>query len=179
VGSDVTITGSFDTGCNAWVEIREPDGDVMWYGQECMDGGGFIDALVLPVAGIYTLVVDPRTTATGGMTLVMFDLVDATGTVTIGGGGTAVTVTMPGQRAVLTMDGTQGQQVTVRLSGNTMGYTIVRLYRPNGTVQTSSGSSSSAFPLPTVTLSTTGVHTIVVDPDATNTGGITVAVTNP
>ena len=61
----------------------------------------------------------------------------------------------------LTFTGTQGQQVTVRLTGNTMGYTTVTLKKPDLTTLTATATSGSNFNLPTQTLPTTGTYTVV------------------
>ena len=63
-------------------------------------------------------------------------------------------------RARLTFDVTSGQQVTVRLTGNTMGFTTVKLLKPNGTEQTSGSNSLGSFNLATQTLSTPGTYTV-------------------
>ena len=111
--------------------------------------------------------------------MTLYDEMDFTGSLTINGPSVPVSLTTPGQMARLTFDITSTQQVTVRVTDSTMGFTTVRLLKPNGTEQTANSSNLSSFNLSTQTLTTPGTYTVVVDPSSTNTGGITVAVTNP
>ena len=88
-------------------------------------------------------------------------------------------VSVPGQNARLTVAGVQGQQVTVRLTGNTFGNTWVRLLRPNGSTQKEVFTAWASFTLATQTLESTGPYTVLVDPSLGNTGSIAVQVTSP
>jgi len=54
----------------------------------------------------------------------------------------------------------------------------ITLLNPKGSPQALASSNAASFTLPTQTLSA-GTYTVVVDPSGTNTGNITVAVTNP
>jgi hypothetical protein len=81
---------------------------------------------------------------------------------------------------VLTFNGTQGQQVTVRMTASTIGWMTVKLVKSdNTTVVTQSSYSGDAFNLATRTVSATDTYHIVVDPHGTNTGSVTVTVTSP
>jgi hypothetical protein len=131
----------------------------------------------LPTTGTYTVYVDPDGNATGSITLLLSS--EVTGTITVNGSSVPVTISRIGQRARLTFSGTAAQQVTVRLTSNSMGSVTVSLLRPDGTQLTATTSSAASFNLATQTLPTTGTYTVLVDPAATNTGSINVAVTNP
>jgi hypothetical protein len=109
----------------------------------------------------------------------VFTIVDATGGVAINGAALPVSVAMPGQNAVIAFDGTQGQIVRVRLTGNTLGLTTVYLKRPDGSQMTFATSTLTNFDLASQTLNTTGTYTILVDPIGSATGSINVAVTSP
>jgi hypothetical protein len=114
------------------------------------------------------------------MTLTLYDVpADVAGAVTIGGPAVQVTITVPGQNGSLTFNGTSGQQVTVRVTNNTMSTVTVKLLKPDGTTLTSKTSSSSSFNLTTQTLPTTGTYTITIDPSGANTGSMNVSVTSP
>ncbi len=140
----------------------------------------FIDAQTLPVTGTYTIFVNPYGSYTGSMTLTLYQVpADVTGTITIGGSTVQVTITVPGQNGSLTFNGTSGQQVTVRVTNNTMSTVTVKLLKPDGTTLTSKTSSSSNFNLTTQTLPTTGTYTITIDPSEANTGSMKVSVTSP
>jgi hypothetical protein len=170
--SSVTIVLSF-------VSIINPDGTSLVSPTSVSTLGWFIDTKTLPATGTYTILVDPNSTNTGSMTLTLYNVPpDITGTVAIGGPAVTVTTTVPGQNASLTFSGTSGQQVTVRVTGNTMAVTV-KLLKPDGTTLTSSISSASSFNLATQTLPTTGTYTITIDPSGANTGSMNVQVTSP
>ena len=101
-----------------------------------------------------------------------------TGTLVLNDPATPVSLTIA-QVAQLTFAGTQGQQVIVRLTGNTLGYTTVTLKKPELTNLTVSATSGTNFNLSTQTLPTTGTYTVVIDSDGQATGGINVRVTSP
>jgi YD repeat-containing protein len=166
-------------GCDVNVTIKKPDGSVL-APAACMESSGFIDVQTLPVAGTYTIVVDPVAAATGSLTLWLYDVpADTTGTVSVGGSAVSVPLSTAGQNGTLTFSGTASQQVTVRMTGNTFGSTTVKLMKPDGTQLTTGTSTLPNFNLTTQTLPATGTYTIVVDPAAGNTGTINVSVTNP
>jgi hypothetical protein len=140
----------------------------------------FIDVKVLPSAGTYTVLVDPFSASTGSITVTLYNVpADVAGTVTVGGSSVPVTTTVPGQNGSLTFSGTASQQVTVLVTGNTIGSVTVKLLRPDGTTMTTTLWSSDSFNLATQTLPTTGTYTITIDPSQTNTGTMNVQVTNP
>jgi hypothetical protein len=166
-------------GPDGTVTIRKPDqtalaSTTMWFFPS------FVDAVTLPTTGTYTLVIDPSAANTGSVTLTLYDVpADFTGTVTVGGSAQTVNTTTPGQNASLTFSGTASQQVTVHVTGNTMGLVFVSLLKPDGTTLTTWVSSSSSFDLPAQTLPTTGTYTIAIDPFQASTGTMNVQVTNP
>jgi len=138
--------------------------------------GGVLDTPVLPVTGSYTVVVDPSGLTTGNVTLLLSS--ELTGTLVVN--GSAVTLThRTGQNARLTFDGTAGQQVTVRVTSNSVGFVTVKLLRPDQSSMTSTALSSASFNLAAQTLATTGTYTVTVDPSSLNAGSLTVAVTSP
>jgi YD repeat-containing protein len=161
------------------VTIRKPDQTTltstsMWFLP------GFVEPVTLPSSGTYTIAVNPQAAATGSVTLTLFDVpADVSGAVTVGGSALSVTTTGAGQNAAITFGGTASQQVTVRLTNNTMGYTTVTLRKPDGTTLTASVSSGATFNLATQTLPTTGTYTIAINPSDVSTGSIDVQVTNP
>jgi YD repeat-containing protein len=174
----VTLTGG--TFNYASVLILKPDGTTL-ASISPVSSSGFIDLQTLPTTGTYTARFDPANTSVGSGTLTLYDVPpDATGTVTIGGPAVALTTTVPGQNAVFSFDGTEGQQVTGHVTGNTMpGYTYVYLRKPDNSTLTWTGSYSASFNVPTATLPTTGTYTILVNSSGTATGSVSVNVTSP
>jgi uncharacterized protein YhfF len=162
--------------CCSWLGILKPDGTTL-VSNGSFGTGTNLDT-TLPVTGTYTILIDPAGTATGSTTLTLSEEINA-GTIAINGASVPVSISRVGQRARLSFDGTASQQITVRLTSNSMGSVTVSLLKPDGTQLTSSTSSASSFNLTTQTLPTTGTYTILVDPAGTNTGSMNVAVTSP
>ncbi len=80
------------------MSIKRPDGSTLV--SSTVTGNAFFDTQVLPVAGTYTILVDPWDTSTGSVTLTLYDVpADATSTATVGGSAVTMTTTVPGQNA--------------------------------------------------------------------------------
>jgi hypothetical protein len=172
------MSGQIGLTCDVNARILNPNGTVL-AADACMEMSGFIDTKTLPTTGTYTIVVDPVKWAIGAVTLTLYDVpAEAMGTVTIGGSPVAVPLSQ-GQNGTLTFTATAGQQVTVRMTSNTIGWTTIKLLKPDGTLVTQSMAPWASFNLTTMTLATGGTYTIVVDPRDGNAGTISVAVTSP
>ena len=172
------------TCCSAQVSIWKPDGSNLVYPTLVGTNGGFVDTRALPVSGRYSMLVDPQGTAFGSMTLTLYDVPpDVTGS--ISPGGPAVTVSMgpvPGQNAILRFDGTAGQRVSVRLSPVTIGTSTccsaqVSIWKPDGSnlVYPTLVGTTGGF-LDTKALPVSGSYTILVDPQKTDLGAMTLAL---
>ena len=98
---------------------------------------------------------------------------DVIGTITENGSAVTKTTTSPGQGVQLKFQAWYGQQVTVQLSGNTMGSVTVNLVKPDGTVLATTTSSASSFNVPSATLPINGQFDVVIRPTGTTTGSIT------
>jgi hypothetical protein len=178
-GHRVSVRLNSTTISNGSVFIAKPDGTTL---ASIVVTSGFLDAVTLPVTGTYTAVVDPSSINTGQANLTLYVFDDVTGTLTINGPTVTVTTTIPGQRGLLTFPGTATQQITIRLTSNTIGTVAVRVRKPDGTVQVTTSASGSAFNVPQQTLAATGTYTVEIDPNnplPINTGSITVGVTSP
>ena len=158
------------------VSLLQPDG-TPWALSTVGTGGGSQDPMALPVTGLYTVLVDPDSTYTGSLTLTLSS--DVTGALTINAPAALVTMGRAGQNARYTVAGTASQEVTVKITGNTLGSATVNLYTPSGSYQTGTTNSAASFNLSTVTLATTGTYTITLNPTTTATGGLNLQVTNP
>jgi hypothetical protein len=147
----------------------------------CYNGTAFLEPVVIPVSGTYTLTIDPDGADTGNFSAAVYVVPsESAGSLTLNDTPVAVSLGVPGQNALLTFAGTQGQQVTVRLTGNTIGTVYVYLRRPDGSTLTSGATLwSSSFNLSTATLATTGTYSVFIDPPSTNVGNISVQVTSP
>jgi len=174
--SGVNLTG----GSYNWasVSIKRPDGSTLV--SSTVTGNAFFDTQVLPVAGTYTILVDPWDTSTGSVTLTLYDVpADATSTATVGGSAVTMTTTVPGQNAQLTFSGTAAQQITVTFTNNSMGTVTAKLLKPDSAQLSWTSSNSSSFNLALQTLPTTGTYTLIIDPSGATTGSLTVTITEP
>jgi hypothetical protein len=140
----------------------------------------FIDTQTLSSTGTHSIAIDPSGTATGSLTFTLYDVpADVTGSLTVGGSAVPVTISTAGQNGALTFSGTSSQQVTVRITSNTVANLTIKLLKPDGSQLTSTTSSASSFNLATQTLPTTGTYTVVIDPAQWHTGSFNIQVTNP
>ncbi|HEX3251331.1 MAG TPA: PPC domain-containing protein, partial [Pyrinomonadaceae bacterium] len=173
-----------DSCCGAHVAIKKPDGSYLVNNVFFGTSGGFVDATSLPVAGTYTIVVDPYGPYTGHATLTLYDVpADFTTTITPGGAPVTATTTVPGQNAQLTFAGTAGQRVSLKVSSVSMaggsGYVEVGIKNPDGSVLTTINyiTASGAF-IDVQTLASTGTYTVFVNPGDSNTGSVTLTLYN-
>jgi hypothetical protein len=167
-----------------WVSFYKPDGSNL-IGTSNLGGanGGFIDRQVLPTTGTYTIVIDPKDTYTATVDVTVYNLVDASGTLTPDAGATPVSLTVPGQNASFTFDGTTGQQLSIAVTGVTTTpgvHTNVYIYKPDGSLLASDLilSSMTQAVFDAITLPTSGTYRVFVDPQGYCTGSLNLAVYN-
>ena len=85
------MTGQI-VGCDVTVGFLTPRASALG-AATCMEGGGFIDVKTVTTAGTHTILMDPGGTATGSVTLTLYD-VPADYSSSITAGGSSVTATM-------------------------------------------------------------------------------------
>src|SRR5205085_1390272 len=137
----------------------------------------------LPATGTYTIFVDPQSTDIGSITLTLYDVpADPTPSITAGGTAVTVTTTVPGQNARPTFSGTAGQRISLTMTNVTIGTssccsTRVSILNPDGSTLVSPTfvGTSGGF-IDVQTLPATGTYTIVVDPQSSDTGSITLTL---
>ncbi len=160
------------TCCQATITIKNPDGTALATGIS-LTSGGFVDTKTLPQSGTYTILVDPQTTATGSITLQLYDVPpDAGGPIVAGGAPVTATVTTPGQNAALTFTGQAGRRVSLQI-GPTCCQATVTVKSPDGTALATGIALTSGGFVDTKTLPQSGTYTILVDPVSTATGSVT------
>jgi subtilisin family serine protease len=169
--------------CSARVSITKPDGSTLVFATPVGTSGGFLDTRVLPVSGVYTILVDPQGTDLGSMTLTLYDVPpDPTGAIAVGGPSVSLTLgPVPGQNATLRFDATAGQRVGLRLTNVTIGGSTccgarIALAKPDGSSLVPPILVGTNGGLVTATLPVAGSYSIAVDPQAANTGGITLTL---
>ena len=131
----------------------------------------------------HTILLDPQGTDLGSATLTLYDVPpDLGGTITIGSPPVTLTLgPVPGQNAKLTFSGPAGQRISLRLSGVTISTssccsTRVSISKPDGSNLVAPTLIGTMAVTITTQLTVTGTYAILVDPQGTNTGGITLAL---
>src|SRR5262249_15237673 len=107
-GQKVSVTSSSSLTTCWTLAILKPDGTNLTSIFTC-SSSTFIDTQTLPVSGSYTVLIDPSGNGTGQTTVNLYNVVDVTGTLTLGGSAVNVSITVPGQNASYTFSGTTGQ----------------------------------------------------------------------
>ena len=140
--------------CSSLVSIRNPNGTALLPPSYVGTSGAFMDTKTLPATGDYLILVDPQATASGDMTLTLYDVPpDSSAAIEAGGPPMTVASTTPGQNARLTFDGAAGQKVALEMSDVTIGpssccSTKVSIVKPDGTAlasPTSVGTSGGSI----------------------------------
>ena len=134
----------------------------------------FLDTKTLPVDGTYKVLVDPTEAHTGDVTLQLHDVpADATGPIAVET-PLASTLSVPGQDASYTFNGTAGNRVAVDVSANSFDSVKIGVKKPDGTylISPTTISLADAF-LDTKTLPVSGTYRVTVDPVGNATGSVT------
>jgi len=137
----------------------------------------FVDARALPATGTYTLTVDPYQDATGFAMATLYNVPpDASAVLTVGGPTQSISITTPGQNGRVTFAGRAGQTVNISLSNISIPISFVSVLKPDGTNLVF---NTLVGPFPktiTTTPAADGTYTIVIDPQGTATGSMTLGL---
>lgn len=166
------------SGFSCWnTTVLQPNGTTQVYvRQDCGSGNFFSDILVLPVAGTYTIQVNPGGVNTGTIAFTLYDVpADASATITPGGGTVSLTTTAPGQNMSMTFAGTANQRVSLLMtltSGLVPGCSPLTIVQPNGTTQLFSNNCANyaSFFTDVLVLPVTGTYTILFNPNSLGIG---------
>jgi len=144
--------------------------------------GGFIDTKTLPSTGAYRVVVDPQSNAVGAAALTLYDVPDdPTGTLVLGGPVSTLTLDVPGLNGWRKFSGTAGRTVTLKLTSVTIGTSCcssakVSVLRPDGATLVSPTNFGTTGKTLTFSLPSSGVYSILVDPQSNGVGSATLSV---
>ena len=121
-GEEVSLKVSEFTGFSKtlYLEWFNPEGKNIT--EKAFTSNGFMEPVVFPTTGTYTLVVNPNGFNTGSLKLTAYNASAVTGSITPTSGGESktVTTTVPGQGAKITFSGTAGEGVSLVLSESTI-----------------------------------------------------------
>ena len=153
------------------IQLNAPDGKEL--GEGCIvSGAGSIDATTLPSDGQYTVLLAPKSAATGSATVRLFEDLDQTGTIVPGGPPVTAKIGQPGATARFTFAATPGMIVFVDVPNSTLPQDCgaVSLEGPNGSSITGGCIVSGSGYVGATTIKASGTYAVVVDPSGTGTG---------
>jgi hypothetical protein len=183
--SNATIPGYCGGPYAFYLTLVRPDGSTQASIPSC-GGGVFLDRKTLSMTGTYTLMLDPVGTSIGTADVTLYTVVDVTGSIVPNGASVPVSITKPGQNALLTFDGTAGQVVTASTADNTIpgfcgGPYAYRfsILKPDGSTLVGSPSCGGNLSFGQRTLPVSGIYTLLLDPVDWHTGSITISLTSP
>jgi hypothetical protein len=182
-GHKVSIKMTGNTYASVGLRLLKPDASQLGLAVTARTATTFLDALTIPTTGTYKLVVDPVNANTGTATFTVYDIAtDYTGSVSLTSPAPStatgsVSVTIPGQNALVSFAGTVGMRVAVSITSTTLTSGTISILRPGGSVLKTGGLSKGAF-LDVATLDAAGTHQILFDPSDSGTGTVTFAVYN-
>ena len=176
VGINLT-NGSYS---NCILTLYDPNGSTVQT-LSCIGATNSMNPVTLAAYGTYQILIDPRGSASGGVTVQVTNLPPVTGTIIVGGPPVTVTTTQQGQDAALTFSAPAGQMV--QLSANPTSLSAyVYLVKPDKTYQTfvaiSPGSCNPCAWASAQTLATTGTYTLWVEHNGTTPGSATLQLSN-
>lgn len=179
-GQTVSLQLSGVTVESGYLSILKPDGGILGTPTSFGSQGAVIDTQVLPASGTYAVLIDPGHVDLGHATLALYNTPDISGTIMINEAPVTATLTVPGQRARYTFNGTAGQWVNLGLTSVTTASSVVSMLNPDGTtlVSTTIGPSGGSLD-PATMLPASGTYTIAVDPVGYNTGSMALTLTSP
>lgn len=183
-GQTVSLQLSEVTIRSGYVSLVAPDGSLLGKPISFVSGGGVggavIPGQVLPASGIYAVLVESDLSYTGKLKLALYNAPDVTGTIMIDQGNVTPKLTVPGQRARYTFNGTEGQWVNVGLTKVSIPMTTVAILKPDGSKWESTTVGPSGGSLdPLTALPATGTYTIAVEPVSNYTGSMTIDLSSP
>ena len=159
------------------VTLLNHDGTVLHSGSAGIVEG-FFDATTLRATGSYTILVDPVGSATGSITLTLYDVpADTGGTITAGGSAVTATTTVAGQNGRYTFTGSPGQRVSLTVGTGPGG--TVKLVGPDlGVIASVSVPVFGVGFIDTRTLALAGTYSVIVDYTAKNVGSVALTLYN-
>jgi predicted small integral membrane protein len=173
--------GTFASSTQAKVTVSQPDGTALVSGLNCGQSC-VVDTRSLPVAGTYTILVDPQGAVTGSLTAQLHQVpADLVATATAGGPAQQVVVAAPGQNASVTFAAEAGQRVSIQLSGSTFGLSTtsasVTVLKPDGTaLHAATGLGANGLLLGPTAMPASGTYTVTLNPAGALTGAVAVRV---
>ncbi|MBX3319640.1 MAG: hypothetical protein KF890_07150 [Nitrospira sp.] len=179
-GQTVSVQLSEVTIRSGYASLLKPDGMPLGKPTSFVAGGVMIPGQVLPASGTYTVVIDPDLSYTGHAKLALYNAPELTGSIVVDQVTVTPTLSVPGQRARYTFDGTAGQWVNLGFTGVSIASSTVSILKPDGSKWSSTTIGPSGGSLdPLTALPETGTYTVMVEPVSNYTGSMTLALSSP
>ena len=164
--------------CNLSLRILDSSGNPVGSSVDpCAGTSGFADARITKKATYSVQLLHNGTVESGTVAVTLSSVTDTTGTVTLDGTPTPVSIATAGVNGEYTFAGTTGQRVAAELTSSTFSgcpAVALALLRPDGTQLGSPASTCSGTGfLDTQALDQTGTWTVLVDPQGAATGTAT------
>jgi RHS repeat-associated protein len=168
-GQKISVTSSGTQNNTAVVSVTTGNTTV-WGPGNFYGGNGFTDVIAMTQTATYTFLLDEGGAETNTWTVRVYDVpADASGSLVIGGPQLTLTVSVPGQNASATFDGSAGQQLNLTYGGGVGSFMSV--LNPDSSVNWSGNMyGSGVVPF---SLTQTGTHNIRIDVGGAQTGDIT------
>ncbi len=169
-GQRITMQVTANSFGGSFIQLNGPNGSAV-VPQSLMNTGTYIDAVVLPAAGTYTVLIAPGQGSTGSATVSLNSVpLDVSGTIAANGTAVSLTNTAAGQNMSLTFSGTAGQRVSLLTQPN-LGCSTVIIKMPDGLppLYSAFGICGSDFS-DALMLPITGTYTISLDPNGMEIG---------
>src|SRR5262249_6994423 len=171
------VTAMAGTACMPYtVSVRQSDSTpplASVYG--C--GTTFLEPVSLPISGTFRVFVDPVGSTTAAFSVNLYDVVDASGSIAVGGAAVPLDLTVPGQNGILSFDGTAGHRISVLAT--TSGFACLAMpltiKGPDGVPLATTYGCGTTF-LEPVTLPAPGLYSVVVDPSGPTTRSTSIQV---
>jgi hypothetical protein len=146
-----------------------------------INGRGYIDTFALPANGEYYVQIDPGEDRIGVSEMVLYTVIDQSGTITVNGPSVTATTTQPGAVARFTFSGTAGQRVSLDVAGSTLPHECspLELRDPAGKRLTTGCVINGKGSITSTVLPVTGQYTIVVDPGEQRIGVSQLSLKSP
>lgn len=148
----------------------------------------FLEPMLLPMNGAYTVLLDPQFNKTRATTLYVYEMSpDVTGSVSVGGPSFTVQIIVPGQNANLSLSTSSTQTVTIYANENTIRDALnaanlplvdITLMNSSGGVVATTTTQVASWSF-TVNNLAAGNYTIKVDPRGALTGSVKISVSSP
>ncbi|MCY7420086.1 MAG: DUF6531 domain-containing protein, partial [Chloroflexi bacterium] len=175
-GARIAIVGAASGGCFDYT-LDGPDG-VIFAGATWCDGAEQLsEPLALPQSGTYDLSVTGEALVTGSVTVRLFEVTDAIGTIIPNGPALQVEFEVPGQNAGLTFPAVAGATYDVRFENIAVPRVTAQIVAPDGNVAFGNELDPAGLTASVGPALVEGDYIINLDPAGTATGSIEVSVT--